>query len=91
MHDGLHVPAERPLAATTQLASLSPRELEVLETTARGLTNAEVARQLGVTVHAVKFHLASIYRRLGVSNRTQAALVFADSSRGTGRDAGERH
>jgi DNA-binding CsgD family transcriptional regulator len=40
---------------------------------ARGLTNAQIAEILGVTVHAVKFHLAAVYRKLGVTNRTEAA------------------
>lgn len=55
---------------------LSLRELEVLAIVATGQTNAEVARQLSMTVHAVKFHLASIFRKLGVANRTQAAAMF---------------
>jgi len=55
---------------------LSARELEVLELTSLGLTNAEVARRLCVSVHAVKFHLAAIYRRLGVANRTEAAVFY---------------
>lgn len=58
------------------LATLSPRELEVLEMAARGLTNAQIARSLFVTVHAVKFHLAGIYRKLGVGNRTEAAVMY---------------
>lgn len=41
-----------------------------------GLTNAQMAAQLKVTVHAVKFHLASIYRKLGVCNRTEAAALY---------------
>ena len=49
---------------------------------ARGLTNAEVAARLDVTVHAVKFHLSHIYQKLGVSNRTAAAVAF--QSGGTG-------
>lgn len=57
-------------------SSLSRRELEVLEMTARGLTNHQVGRELDVTVHAVKFHLASIYRKLSVANRTEAAVVY---------------
>lgn len=47
--------------------------------TALGMTNAEVAAQLAVTVHAVKFHLAGIYRKLGVANRTEASVVFLRS------------
>jgi DNA-binding NarL/FixJ family response regulator len=59
-----------------EVAVLSPRELEVLQLIASGLTNGEVAARLHVTVHAVKFHLAAIYRRLGVSNRTEAAVTY---------------
>jgi DNA-binding CsgD family transcriptional regulator len=43
---------------------------------AQGLTNAQVAANLGITTHAVKFHLASVFRKLGVHNRTQAASVY---------------
>lgn len=43
-----------------------------------GLTNVEIARDLGVSVHAVKFHLASVYRKLGVANRTEAAVLFTE-------------
>jgi DNA-binding NarL/FixJ family response regulator len=59
-----------------ELRALSPRERKVLEVTSLGLTNEEVAAQLSVSVHAVKFHLASIYRKLGVANRTEAAVTF---------------
>jgi two-component system nitrate/nitrite response regulator NarL len=58
---------------------LSPRELEVLEMTAQGLTNSQVGGNLNLSLHAVKFHLASIYRKLGVSNRTEAAVVYLRS------------
>lgn len=49
---------------------------------AMGLTNAQIAPRLGVTVHAVKFHLASVYRKLGVSNRTEAAVLFTEHASG---------
>jgi DNA-binding CsgD family transcriptional regulator len=65
--------------------SLSRREREVLEMTALGLTNGQIAGRLGVTVHAVKFHLASIYRKLGVANRTEAAVVYLRGERGDSR------
>ena len=64
----------------TQLSVLSPRELEVVGMVASGLTNVEIARRLQVTVHAVKFHLASVYRKLGVSNRTEAAVTYLTAS-----------
>lgn len=55
---------------------LSPRETEVLELLSLGLTNPQIAGRLRVTVHAVKFHLAAIYRKLGVANRTEATAVY---------------
>jgi DNA-binding CsgD family transcriptional regulator len=61
------------------LGLLSKREAEVLAVTARGLTNRETAAQLGVSVHAVKFHLAGVYRKLHVANRTQAVAVFVSA------------
>jgi two-component system response regulator DegU len=55
---------------------LTRRENQVLEMAARGLTNVEVGARLEISVHAVKFHLASIYRKLKVANRTEAAVIY---------------
>ena len=52
----------------------------MLEMASKGLRNAEIAEQLDITVHAVKFHLASVFRKLGVSNRTEAAVTFLKSA-----------
>jgi DNA-binding NarL/FixJ family response regulator len=59
-----------------RLAALTRRQSEVLERAALGQTNAELAAALGVTTHAIKFHLASAFRALGVKNRTEAAVVY---------------
>ena len=67
-------------AGSVALDGLSPRESEVLKMTATGLTNAEIAAQLHLTVHSIKFHLASIYRKLGVTNRTEAAVAYLQAS-----------
>jgi two-component system, NarL family, nitrate/nitrite response regulator NarL len=69
----------------TPLDTLSPRENEVLRRTSLGETNAEIAVALGITIHAVKFHLASVFRKLGVPNRTMAASIYlmATADRGT--------
>ena len=58
---------------------LSPRETEVLELISKGLTNSQIAKGLGLSIHAVKFHLASVYRKLGVANRTEAVVVLLQS------------
>jgi DNA-binding CsgD family transcriptional regulator len=52
--------------------SLTPREFEVLRLVAEGLHNREIAVQLGVTEHTVKFHLGAIFGKLGASTRTEA-------------------
>lgn len=58
------------------LTLLTAREVQVLQFTSQGQSNAQVAGDLGVSVHSVKFHLASIYRKLGVRNRTEAAAAY---------------
>jgi two-component system, NarL family, nitrate/nitrite response regulator NarL len=58
------------------VSRLTAREEEVLRRTALGQTNAQMADALGITVHAVKFHLASIFRKFGVRNRTEAAALY---------------
>jgi two-component system, NarL family, response regulator DegU len=52
---------------------LTRRELEILTLVADGLPNGDIARRLWITEQTVKFHLSNIYRKLGVSNRTQAS------------------
>jgi len=53
---------------------LTERELSVLMNLAYGLTNVEIANKLYISVHTVKAHLESIYEKLGVTNRVQAAM-----------------
>lgn len=52
----------------------------------RGMTNPQVAAQLCVTVHAVKFHLASVFRKLGVANRTEAAILYLETRHNNGTE-----
>jgi len=65
--------ATRPTAVPDEAARLTPRELEILRLVAEGHSNAELARLLWVTEQTVKFHLSNIYRKLEVSNRTEAS------------------
>jgi len=55
-------------------ARLSPREREVLALVAEGLANRQIARRLGIAERTVKVHLTSVFRQLGVPDRTSAAL-----------------
>ncbi len=59
------------------LATLTPREREVLALLARGLTNAQLARQLVLSEKTVKTHVSSILAKLRLADRTQAALFAA--------------
>jgi DNA-binding NarL/FixJ family response regulator len=65
------------LAARTERAAaavLSDREREVLECVGAGMSNREIARSLRIAEKTVKAHLTSVFRRIGVTDRTQAAL-----------------
>src|SRR3989442_6371355 len=61
---------ENPLAD----AGLTRRETDVLHLLAGGASNREISRQLFLSEKTVKAHLAAVFRKLGVTNRTQAAM-----------------
>lgn len=58
----------------TVSADLTPRETEVLRLVRQGLANKQIARRLGISERTVKAHLTSVFARIGVTDRTQAAL-----------------
>ena len=60
--------------------ALTQRQKEVFELLAQGKSNPEIARELGVSAHTVRIHISAILRALGVSNRTQAAVLAASGS-----------
>jgi DNA-binding NarL/FixJ family response regulator len=68
--------APPPRAAAEEIddsVGLTRRELEILQLVAEGHSNAQLGRMLWVTEQTVKFHLSNIYRKLDVSNRTEAS------------------
>jgi predicted ATPase/DNA-binding CsgD family transcriptional regulator len=82
---GKRLPAEDALAIFLQPVEkridssiLSPRELEVLQLVAAGLTDAQVAQKLVVSTRTVHSHLQSIYNKLGVNSRTAALRIAAE-------------
>ena len=62
-------------------ALLTPRELEVLAALAEGMTNKAIARRLDISLHTVKFHLESLFRKLGARTRTEAVAKASERSR----------
>jgi DNA-binding NarL/FixJ family response regulator len=88
LREGIESAAQRgspldPRVARTILAArreqrpapaLTDREREMLELLRRGLANKEIAAQSGITVKTVKAHLSSLFQKIGVLDRTQAAL-----------------
>jgi DNA-binding NarL/FixJ family response regulator len=75
----LHPKVARELLTAREPASgmdvqLTPREVEVLGLVKSGLANKQIARRLGISERTVKAHLTSVFQRIGVADRTQAAL-----------------
>jgi len=66
-------PSAAPTASSQTVGGLTRRELQILRLVAEGHSNSHLARMLWVTEQTVKFHLSNIYRKLGVSNRTEAS------------------
>ena len=80
-HHSVYLAGARTAAPTTwsapaesrEVADLTRREKEILQLVAEGHSNAKLAKMLWVTEQTVKFHLSNVYRKLDVSNRTEAA------------------
>jgi DNA-binding NarL/FixJ family response regulator len=74
----LHPKAARELLLSrhrpSEKAQLTPREADVLRLVRLGLANKQIARRLGISERTVKAHLTSVFQRIGVPDRTQAAL-----------------
>jgi DNA-binding NarL/FixJ family response regulator len=80
-----------PTDTTTALGSLTPREIEVLRLLGQALTNAEIAQALVVAPGTAKIHVHRVFTKLGVRNRTEAALIaraMSDSLQVFGDDTG---
>lgn len=69
--------AQRHAQAQALLQALSPRQLEVLRLLVQGLPNKTISRELALSEATVKTHVAAVFRKLGVVNRTQAVLAAA--------------
>ena len=67
-------------AASGVIATLTPRELQVLELVAEGLTNSEIGRRLFISPKTASVHVSAILAKVGAANRAEAAAIFAASS-----------
>ena len=76
MVPSVDIPDERPALAAHELPgrALSERQREILDLLAQGMSNKEIAQRLDIVEGTVKVQLKAIYRKIGVVNRTQAAL-----------------
>jgi DNA-binding NarL/FixJ family response regulator len=68
-------PSVVPLNGVETAEQLTGREVEVLALMARGLANKQIAMELGISEHTVKFHLSSIYAKLGATGRAEAVSI----------------
>ena len=69
--------APKPASVSKNESTLTERELEVLQSAAKGERNKEIAYKLGITERTVKAHLQSIYQKYGVDSRAAAVAVAA--------------
>ena len=63
-----------PSAAEFAVENLTPREMEILEMLAEGLSNKQIAGRLNISEHTGKFHVNSILGKLGAGTRTEAVM-----------------
>jgi DNA-binding NarL/FixJ family response regulator len=63
-------------ALTDLVTHLTPRRFEVLEFVARGLTNREIAKVMGISTNTVKAHVTGVLETLDLTNRTEAAIAL---------------
>lgn len=66
---------KRLLAENPPIPKLTPRQIEVLQSMTRGLTNRDIAKQLGIRQDRVDEHVAAILTKIGAANRTEAVAI----------------
>lgn len=78
-HQGAAEAPAPELAQAAPLDGLSPREREILRGIARGASNKEIGRELGIAETTVKIHVQHVLRKLGVASRVQAAVIASEA------------
>lgn len=67
--------ADIAVGEAKETVDLSPRQREVLESVTRGLSNADIALQLGISPSAVKLYLSTVFEKLGAASRAEAVAI----------------
>ena len=65
----------KSLRVDPPVTDLTPRQLEILQSVTRGLTNEDIAQQFGITSSGVKQHLSTVFAKLGASSRSEAVAI----------------
>jgi NarL family two-component system response regulator LiaR len=65
----------KSISINQPVPDLTARQMEILHSVARGLTNEDIAKQLGVSANAIKHHLSSIFAKIGAANRAEATNI----------------
>ena len=66
---------KRIISKDPPIAPLSPRQAEILQSIVRGLSNPDIAKQLGISLDMVKEHTEALFQKLGVANRPEAVAI----------------
>lgn len=83
--EGFLLSSGQQTRASGLLASLTPREIEVLELVARGLDNGTIAKQLAISVRTARNHVSSILGKLEIHSRARAIVEARDAGLGQGK------
>ena len=66
---------QRIISSDPPVATLSPRQSEILRSIVQGLSNPDIAKQLGISIDMVKEHVETLFQKIGASNRTEAVAI----------------
>ena len=66
---------EQSTKAEPDVPEFTRRQLDILHSVTRGLTNADIARQFGISTDGVKHHIMAIFKKLGATNRSEAVAI----------------
>lgn len=66
---------ERIISKDPPVVPLSPRQEEILHSIIRGLSNPDIAKQLGISLDMVKEHVETLFQKIGAANRTEAVAI----------------